>query len=243
MTADNGGNDKKTASDKPVADRLRVLQQVEGGSPGGAGPGALRGLDEMTRNIQFAEQLAGERRDLDAGTRARLEGMLGKKIDNVSVYVGRFSTAAAQAMGAEAFAVGKHLFFSKEKFSTTSAEGMALMAHEFTHSLQEGRRSVADKEAEADAVEERVVQGIREGADMEIARDQSPVAGLLERLSKDNAPAAPPGGGKPPDQDTEPAATHDAPDEKEVERILLERVLTLFRREGDVDLERHGFGM
>lgn len=221
-------------------------QQIPGGGPDkgkGAGPGQLKGLDEMTRNVQFAEALVGERRELDAGTRGRLEGMLGRKVDNLNVYVGKWSTAAAKSMNAEAFAVGKHLFFSKEKFSTTSAEGIGLMAHEMTHAFQDKGRTVEDKEAEAHAIEDKVTQGIREGADMEMAQDQSPVAGLLERLSKDETAAPPPSGGKPPDQDTDPAATHDSPDEKEVEQILLQRVIELFRSESDIDLERHGFGM
>ena len=34
----------------------------------------------------------------------------------------RRAMESAKTMGADAFAVGKHLFFSKEKFSTTSAE-------------------------------------------------------------------------------------------------------------------------
>ena len=216
-------------------------QQVPGGGP--AGPGQLKGLDEMTRNVQFAEALVGERRELDAGTRARLEGMLGKKIDNLNVYVGRWSTAAAKSMNAEAFAVGKHLFFSKDKFSTASAEGIGLMAHEMTHAFQDKGRSVESKESEAHAVEDRVRQGIREGADMEIAQDQAPVSGLLERLSKDETASRPANSGKPPDQDTEPASTHDSPDEKEVEQILMQRVLELFRSESDIDLERHGYGM
>ncbi len=216
-------------------------QQVPGGGP--AGPGALKGLDEMTRNVQFAEALVGERRELDAGTQARLEGMLGKKVGKLNVYVGKWSTAAAKSMNAEAFAVGKHLFFSKEKFNTGSAEGIGLMAHEMTHAFQDKGRAVEDKEAEAHAIEDKVTQGIRDGADMEMAQDQAPAAGLLERLSKDETAAPPPSGGKPPDQDTDPAATHDSPDEKEVEKILLRRVLELFRNESDIDLERHGFGM
>lgn len=221
-------------------------QQIEGGGPErgkGIGPGQLKGLDEMTRNVQFAEALVGERRDLDAGTKARLEGMLGQKIGNLNVYVGKWSTAAAKSMNAEAFAVGKHLFFSKEKFSTTSAAGLGLMAHEMTHAFQDKARSVDDKEAEAHAIEDKVSQGIRGGADMEIAQDQSPAAGLLERLSKDETAAPPASGGKPPDQDTDPAATHDSPDEKEVELMLMRRVIELFRTESDIDLERHGYGM
>ncbi len=215
--------------------------QVPGGEP--AGPGQLKGLDEMTRNVRFAESLAGERRELDAGARARLEGMLGKRLDNVNVYVGKYSTAAAASMNAEAFAVGKHVFFRKDKFSTSSAEGLGLMAHELTHTFQDKGRSVEDKEAEAHAVEDRVTQGLRDGADMEVAREQSSASGLLERLSGDSTPAAPPGSGKPPDQDTEPAATHDSPDEKEVEELLVRRVLERFATESDVDLERHGFGL
>jgi hypothetical protein len=275
MSQDDGGNDKKSGTDKPLQGRLQTLQemgrdyaaqgaqsgggqtggdrfgealtdgtkpqQIPGGGP--AGPSQLKGLDEMTRNVQFAEALVGERRDLDAGTKARLEGMLGQKLGNINVYVGKWSTAAAKSMNAEAFAVGKHLFFSKEKFSTTSAEGMALMAHEMTHAFQEKGRSTESKEAEAHAMEDKVVQGIRDGADMEIAQDQTSASGLLERLSKDETAVPPPSGGKPPDQDTEPASTHDSPDEKDVEQVLLHRVLELFRHESDVDFERHGFGM
>jgi len=212
-----------------------------GGEKQAEGPGALRGLDQMTRNLQFAEALAGERRDLDAGTRARMEGMLGKKLDGVQVYVGKQAEAAAKVLGAEAFAVGKHIFVQESKFSTTSAEGVGLLAHEFTHAFQDAG-SREKKEEEAHAVESRVMQGVRQGADRELAMDQAPMAGLLKELGGSEGAGPQSAGGKPPDQDFDPAATHDSPDEKEVERQILERTLELWRNESDLDFERHGFG-
>jgi len=212
----------------------------KGGEPEQQAPGALKGLDAMTRNIKFAEALSEERRDLDIGTRSRLEGMLGKSLQGVSVYAGKQAAAAAKGLGAEGFAVGKHVFVDEAKFSTTSAEGMGLLAHELAHTLQD-KGSRDDKEAQAHAIESRVTQGIRQGADMEVARDQAPGAALLEQLASPFEGAGPKSaGGKPPDQDTDPAPTHDSPDEKEVERMILERVTEYFRRESEIDLERHG---
>ena len=212
----------------------------KGGPPEPRAPGALQGLDAMTRNVKFAEALAEERRDLDAGTRARLEGMLGQPLRGVNVYVGKQASAAAKALGAEAFAVGQHVFLQEGKFSTSSAEGLGLLAHELTHTLQD-KGSRDDKEAQARAVEARVSQGVRGGSDMELAQDQAPAGALLDQLKPFPGAGPAPGAGTPPDQDMDPAPTHDSPDEKEVERMILERVVEYFRRESDVDLERHGY--
>ena len=210
------------------------------------GPGGARGLDTMTQNIKFAEKLVEEKQDLDIGTRALLEGMLGRRLEGINVYAGRFADAASRALGADAFAVGKHVFFRQGKFTSGSTEGLALMAHEFTHTFQgDGGMSKEDKESEAHAVEDTVAGSIRSGSALpgvELALDQAPATGLLDSLrsfTKESAPGSPP---KPDDQDFDPAPTHDSPDEKEVVRQLLERVVEQFKRESDLDLERDGYG-
>lgn len=79
--------------------------------------------------------------------------------------------ATAAALRAEAFTVGKDVFFRRGRFEPTTERGEALLAHELVHVRQQTEhggesppdelRDRDDAEAEAEAVERLVLAGSR----------------------------------------------------------------------------------
>lgn len=120
-------------------------------------------LHGITRNLQFAEALTGEQRELDPRTKTFLKGVLGPAVDNVKVYTGRYADMAARTLGAEAFAVERHVFFRSDKFDQGTSKGLGLLAHELTHTLQGSGIGRGEKEAQARGVQSQAGQIAEEG--------------------------------------------------------------------------------
>lgn len=65
--------------------------------------------------------------------RAELAPHLGFDPSQARLHVGPGAAAAARDMGAEAFTIGRDVFFGAGKFDPASREGLGLIAHELTH--------------------------------------------------------------------------------------------------------------
>ena len=108
---------------------------------------------------------------------ARLEGLFGRRIPDLRIHTGPAAEAAAAGLGAEAFTLGRDIYFGKGKFAPESRQGLGLLGHEVTHVLQQeqgrangvrragGDTGTLEREAEAAA---RTVQtassAVRTGA-------------------------------------------------------------------------------
>jgi hypothetical protein len=57
----------------------------------------------------------------------------------VRVHTGSTAAALAARINARAFAIGPDLVFSSGQFSTDSADGQRLLAHELAHVVQQGQ--------------------------------------------------------------------------------------------------------
>ena len=89
----------------------------------------------LARYMDFGKHLLGD--DLPGRVDPRiaktLEPILGD-VSNVRVHTGPVAAAAAQAMGARAFAVGdQDIFIDPSQLSSDPKEGGALLAHEIAH--------------------------------------------------------------------------------------------------------------
>jgi hypothetical protein len=125
-----------------------------------------------------AELVARARRDgapLDDSLRPQLEASLGAKLGHVRVHTGGDADAAAQALGARAFAIGPDLFFRNGAYAPASREGQHLIAHEVAHAVQAQGAAVPSaeglavsqpgdaREREADAFADRFVRAPERG--------------------------------------------------------------------------------
>lgn len=75
---------------------------------------------------------------LDPVTRAFFEPRLDYDFSKVRVHADATAAASARAINALAYTVGNHLVFGKEQYSSNSAEGRGVLAHELTHAIQQG---------------------------------------------------------------------------------------------------------
>lgn len=77
-------------------------------------------------------------RALDRDTRERMETRFGHDFSRVRVHTGAGAARSAQAVGARAYTVGQHIVFGSGQFAPGSEAGQRLLAHELTHTIQQG---------------------------------------------------------------------------------------------------------
>ena len=102
-------------------DEPRLQRQADGstGRPSAAGIGGL-----------------GTSQALDAGTRRFFEPRLGHDLSDVQVHTGAPAAAAASALQAHAFTLGRDIAFAQGRYRPDTPTGQRLLAHELAHVLQ-----------------------------------------------------------------------------------------------------------
>lgn len=80
---------------------------------------------------------SGGGQPIDPQTRATMEGRFRRDFQDVRVHVDDQAAASADALGADAYAIGRDVYFASGKYAPTTDEGQRLLAHELTHTLQQ----------------------------------------------------------------------------------------------------------
>jgi hypothetical protein len=93
----------------------------------------------VAANIQ---NLRGGGKTLPAGTRAFFEPRFGVNFSNVRVHTGARAEEAAESISAKAFTLGNDIAFGSGQYSPATHEGRNLLAHELTHTVQQGASTV-----------------------------------------------------------------------------------------------------
>ncbi len=79
---------------------------------------------------------AGE--PLDASARAFFEPRFGRDFSQVRVHADDRAAMSARSIGARAYTVGRHIAFAQGQYAPGSDQGRHLLAHELTHTIQQG---------------------------------------------------------------------------------------------------------
>lgn len=90
---------------------------------------------------------AAEGSSLPLGVRRYMEPRFGADFSGVKIHTGDKAARLNRQLSANAFAVGNNIFFGKDKFQPESHPGRELIAHELSHTLQQGavlRRRTVD---------------------------------------------------------------------------------------------------
>jgi hypothetical protein len=146
---------------------------------------------------------------LPADVRARFEGSLGADLSRVRVHTGPESAAAADAVGAMAYAVGDDIHFGAGRYAPHDPFGLHLLAHEVAHTVQQSgvapvRQDKLEVSSPGDASElaaDRAADAMVQGE-----RVNDPLVETAPRVSRrpnDGAPqqpdvGTPPANGTPP---------------------------------------------
>ncbi|NEQ53881.1 MAG: DUF4157 domain-containing protein [Leptolyngbya sp. SIO3F4] len=90
---------------------------------------------------QFENQLNQSRSGgsaLEPGFRGQLESAMGADLSNVKVHTDNHADQLSQSIQAKAFTTGPDIFFKQGEYNPSSRSGQELIAHEVTHTLQQG---------------------------------------------------------------------------------------------------------
>jgi len=77
-------------------------------------------------------------RPLDASTRRFFEPRFGREFDHIRVHTEPDAEHSARSIQARAYTAGNHLVFDRGEFAPETEEGKRLLAHELTHTIQQG---------------------------------------------------------------------------------------------------------
>ena len=134
---------------KQEADRVAgqvTSDQWNGEEDGGVG--VLRTPDhgvspaeacDVPQEVHGVLQSAG--RGLDAASRSFFEPRFGHDFSRIRVHDDGRAADSARAVAARAYTVGHHIVFDAGEYAPTTAVGRRLLAHELTHSVQQGAAS------------------------------------------------------------------------------------------------------
>lgn len=75
---------------------------------------------------------------LDRANRDLMESRFGHDFSAVRVHTGTRAARSARAVGARAYTLGQHIVFGGGQFAPGSEAGQRLLAHELTHTIQQG---------------------------------------------------------------------------------------------------------
>lgn len=127
----------------------------------GEGGGAVS--PSLSAQIQ---QSSGSGAALPPAVQQDMGQKMGADFSGVKVHTGSQASAMSSALGAQAFTHGSDIYFNEGKYKPESSEGKHLLAHELTHTVQQGaavRRSPDPQISQVQPQVQRLPWAIREG--------------------------------------------------------------------------------
>ncbi|MCE7991878.1 MAG: DUF4157 domain-containing protein [Roseivirga sp.] len=99
------------------------------------------------QNIQTKiEQSRGGGSPLPTSTRSFMESRMGADFSQVKIHNDSNAHKLSAKLNAQAFATGNNIFFNQGKYNPETRSGKHLLAHELTHTLQQGKSVIRKQE-------------------------------------------------------------------------------------------------
>ncbi len=76
---------------------------------------------------------------MDSKTKSEMESGFGADFSGVNIHTGSKAQEMSHDIGAQAFTYGNDVYFNQGKYNPQSQEGKHLLAHELTHTIQQGK--------------------------------------------------------------------------------------------------------
>jgi hypothetical protein len=112
------------------------------------------------------KQSAGSGTTLPPGIQQDMSQKFGADFSGVRVHSGPQAASMSSALGAQAFTHGNDIYFNEGKYQPESSQGKHLLAHELTHTVQQGaavKRSPSPEISHTQPKVQRLGWAIREG--------------------------------------------------------------------------------
>ena len=135
-----------------------VLRKIETGTAGAIPPppsGHFRssvsayGGSSVSLPSQMESRMRsslGGGQSLPGQVRSQMESAFGQSFSQINIHTDSAAAEMSRSIGAKAFTYGNDIFFNQGQFSPDSSSGRHLIAHELTHTLQQGGK-VARRES------------------------------------------------------------------------------------------------
>ncbi len=91
---------------------------------------------------------------MDAATKSFMESRFATDFSGVKIHTGDYAVQLSRDLGAQAFTVGSDIYFNDGKYDPVSDSGKHLLAHELTHTVQQG----ATPQVSPEAIQRKVLQ-------------------------------------------------------------------------------------
>ena len=91
---------------------------------------------------------------MDSDTRSNMESGFGKDFSGVRVHTDDNAAKMNKDLGSQAFTNGNDIYFNEGKYNPSSKDGQHLLAHELTHTVQQGASTDPASVQKAEATEE-----------------------------------------------------------------------------------------
>lgn len=76
-------------------------------------------------------------------TKTFMQNRFGAHFSDVRIHTGDYAAHLSNQLNAQAFTVGKDIYFNSGKFEPTTTQGQKLIAHELTHTIQQSNNRVS----------------------------------------------------------------------------------------------------
>lgn len=113
---------------KPLAASITRFTQAKGAAGGNAGK-------SITNQINSTR---GGGTRMDSATKSFMENSFSTDLSDVKIHTGDYAAQMSREMNAQAFTVGKDIYFNSGKYNPHTNDGKHLLAHELTHTMQQG---------------------------------------------------------------------------------------------------------
>jgi Domain of unknown function (DUF4157) len=120
--------EEKTIQRSPLAASITPFIQAKGGDGGTAS-------NTVTQQINATR---GSGSSMDRPTQSFMESRFGTGFSNVKIHTGDYAVQMSRELNAQAFTVGNNIYFNSGKYNPSSESGKHLLAHELTHTVQQG---------------------------------------------------------------------------------------------------------
>jgi|GEM_PF-6526698 len=109
--------------------------------------------DSSTTVDKKLQNSKGSGSPLSSDVKTEMESGFGADFGNVKVHTGTQAQKMSSELGAQAFTHKEDIYFNNGKYDPVSKEGKTLLAHELTHTIQQGTSTATDPQKEREEEE------------------------------------------------------------------------------------------
>ncbi len=151
---------------KPLGDTITPLIQKSSMSSGNESTAS----EAVTNQINSSK---GGGKSMGASTQSYMESRFGTDFSGVKIHTDSSAIQLSRDLNAQAFTVGNDIYFNEGKYNPSNSEGKHLLAHELTHTIQQGgiKRKMIQRSPSAIALTGAALLGFITGYGLAFAAD------------------------------------------------------------------------